>query len=447
LPNDGLPLVITVPQVNSQNIKGFILTYGTTIKQVSYSDADAKAVYVAIDNSGKMTGFYPTIEDMKNGTNKTNITLNTEGKWLFAIRYFIDSEYKEYNFCGNQDVASMHNIGNAMRWTLDVRPTPVSDPTVVVPTVDKSVKDSCVNIISHITTDFSVFADDIGQNQAYVMDVGISTLGSDKQITPLSTYGNVHLETLKVPLAQSIVAPVEGVRIDFDKTAYVKDIKLNAGMSYLLYDVLGSLDGENWFVISKDNTASSSEFTVNVDSAVKNLRVDYRDYNDHWGKITTSLTAVNGIINVFPTETYTVTFKHVVSEEGEAQLSDATATSDQYGAYAVPSPFDNNVYEYFANASCTIKFDVTQKVANNTTVYVRLASSNPDPDIEGVVKLYAVNSPKGYCGVNFIERPINDIYVGNKIIISPVAKYSTVPVFGGKNVAKVQFYTVLTAVL
>lgn len=217
LPDKGEEMFISIPQNGGANVKGFILAYGTTPYEISHGYSVAKEVYVAIDANGKMTGFYPTLADMNAGTNKTTIELNKAGKWLFAIEILITSTNGEYSMNSPQGTGSLHNMWNPIRWTLDVKETPIFDPTVNVPEVEDNVKATAKNILASLTTDTTAFIDDIGQNQAYVMDVGRSEAGVDVSPSSITNYGNSEYETLKAPFGQALIAPVEGMRIDFDK--------------------------------------------------------------------------------------------------------------------------------------------------------------------------------------------------------------------------------------
>ncbi len=419
LPDNGTPMLITVPQRNGENIIGFIVNYGK-----KPTDLHTDKLYVKIDSSGNMTGFYPTLDDMKAGTNKTNLTFDSEGKWVLSIKYLIESNGSTYDLSG-QGENSLHNVWVPLRWTVDVKSTPTSDPTVEVPAVDQSIKDNADSIRSSIKTDPATFNDGVGENHAYVIDVN-----GDASIDSSLNY-----QAVKATFAEH-VAPVDGMQIDFATVSYIKEVSvsLRSDISYILYDVFGSLDGENWFVISTDNTTSSNKIKATVDSAVKHVRIDYRDYKQHWGKCTTTLDDVVGVLNIFPTETYKVTFKHITTD-GETKLDDVEVETDKKGKYTVPAPFNDEKYQYYTTDACTVRLDTTKAVTADTTVYVKLA-----PAVDGVVKVGVVPNPKGYCGINFIERPINNLVVGNEIALSDNAVFETVPVFSSKKVAKVKFW-------
>ncbi len=266
--------------VAGDTITGFEVLWGKTPKEVT---SGSNVAYVGIDTDGKMTGFYPSVDDMKNGTNAGGIKLSEAGTYMFVWGKHYNAAYEEVT-----DVLSNKNYINgikfeqaahAMRWTVEVIADEDRDTIIEEP--DKNLYNlsgyvSQTRIESSITADPSTAT----TNVAYVNDVTVEGIASDAAATSAATS---NYTTVKVNASVNPVRlPVDSYQIDFSDVSYVQSFGINTewGFAGITYDLMGSLDGEHWYYIEKnvENINNNDNFTLQVDAVVKHLKVKFLDF-------------------------------------------------------------------------------------------------------------------------------------------------------------------------
>ncbi len=289
---------------DSGEVAGFVLGWWQTSeniridewavnKKYSQSGWNFTHMLVKVDpETGVMTGFYDTKADFIAGKT-SSIKLSSTGKWVFSVNAYFDADWTFKSISG-QPANKFNNGTNPSRWSVDVAE---SASTATAPAkVDGVVASEMVSSIA-TTGDFidKVVSNTVSENRAYILKVGGETSGALAQ----SSEGE-KIVSYAVQLDTAPIHPLEGVRIDFTENYYVQDITLKTERGFFLYDVFGSTDGTNWYLISCDNavTAGNNTYKIAVDTVVKYLRVDARDFGANWSNNKITLTSVNAAKNV-----------------------------------------------------------------------------------------------------------------------------------------------------
>lgn len=425
LPEGGLALKekpANLPTVNKAPT-GIVLNVYQTFKWSGSFINGKEQFYLAIDYTksefGTVTGIYPTMADMVAGTNKMDgIVFEKSGLYVFGIAKAVyhdeTTEAAEYQWSNQGWYDNANNNGNGTLFTLTVKEAPeIKDYEVSAPAKlnGLAANATAIDVASTFVAD-PKSADFVATNNL-LYTVRVMTRGSTTNNIPnLEKRPLVYNTDSSKGTVNYMMAYTESVNFDFAKKAYIKDMVIKMEPNAIVTDVYGSLDGENWYVISQRVLSSGSvSHTINVDAVVKYLRVDFVDSKQcggNWeGQGGISITSLNGILDV--PESWDVTFTDGTNTE--------TVKTDINGFYTVPSAFKGDV-KYYADAEYTKALNTAVPVKGNTTVYVKANVYEYTPK---TVVFQIKNTPSGVGLGNYYNGPIvpsrETIYVGDTILL------------------------------
>ena len=271
-------------------VTGLVVRYGR-----SYNEQNANKVYVKVAADGTISGFYASMDD----TTTTDIVLE-EGIYIFSIQHYVDGAGAETKL---QDMKNnINHLGSGQGpnlWSVEVKPADAPDVTAP-DKADYNITTGTAEILSSIQLSGLGVSATTG-NRAYVEevfgDVNQSSSDADAK-AKLYAYEKVNADTNTI-----ILVPFGQLRFDFESVSYVNELKVKTDQwnPTFVYDVYGSLNGEDWYLIGEEGqsqTVASSVLTVSVDAVVKHLRVYYRDYSQVYGKMEQEITSFKGQLGV-----------------------------------------------------------------------------------------------------------------------------------------------------
>ncbi len=346
----------TMKTAAGDDLGGFVLSwwntasehhpYWWTIVNNYTTGGGSKYVLVKVDpETGALTGFYKTVADMK-AEIKCKINLDKVGKWGFTVKTVFKStvltadtiSQSDFAEITSQDYHKVANGNNPNIWFIDVNEAPTSAPATAPDTPD-GVAQASTDILASVKTtgDFvgTVVTNTVTETHAYVLKPGNATNALTSNIPD----GNSDpLVSKKAQLGETYVVPFEGVRIDFDKAAYVDTVQLQVysasePVNKTQFDIFGSMDGENWYKIYTGgwtHRTGAGFFSFDVKTVAKFIRMDLVD---HWhtnGSMNIKLTALTGVLDV-------ANFGSSSSEESSSEVTSSDVTSSDVTSSDVTS--------------------------------------------------------------------------------------------------------------
>ncbi len=340
-------------------ITGFIVEYGRNGYRLNNNK-----VYVKVSESGLMTGFYTDATF----TTPVTISLNEAGWWVFSWQKYLDGTGTEQALTTNSNYNFDSNT-NSMRWALEVKETrnDVSAPSLSVYNISASG-----DILSSIKTGVPSSFDKTTQNVAYLEDIVPNGKTSDASYC---SGGSDNYTIAEENVASTVREPTSAFRIDFTQTSYVDSITLGRTGVWnaftLVYDVYGSENGEDWYLIGEaGKTVSCPNGNANTDSVefeiggiAKNFRIYFRDTSWGIGNSTATVQAITGQIGVEK-----IAVKVLSGADQTTELFVGNLNNN--GTLVVADEYKD--YDFFSDSACENEINISTEVFTaNTTVYAK----------------------------------------------------------------------------
>ncbi len=409
-------------QHNSQKVVGFAFSGSRTY--TAWAPYLGTNYYFALklNEAGtgyEVEGFYATLDDLKNGTNKTSIELTEVGPWGFSVHHII-TEDANGDYVINENVRLDNTTGwnKNYAWFLDVKTPPLSQEEI------SYTKPAQLNGLADVSAELNL-ADFATDPDA---DADAFAAATKKYYSPIvtrtdessSTFYYINRSTVH---SNSMRTWQPGFRVDFAEETYIKEISLTADAGkYLKYDVFGSLNETDWYPLQKDVVSSGSNtFSIKVDGIAKYFRVDVRATGITWGAYDEGL-IINNIVGYenIP-DAWTATFDHVTTEANEVEIADKAVTVKADGTVDVPAEFNNGAYSFYEDSEWANKIaDInTYKVVGNKTIYVRLTPYEYNgKDVELEANVLTNQGCADWVSYKWLKQPTNLVFVNDRLVVT-----------------------------
>ncbi len=402
----------------TKQITGLQIVYGTSTNDMWHN------AYVKVDANGAMSGFYSseTFETSK------DIKFDTAGIYLFAIQKYVDGTGTLQNYTvahsstgAETYLTQLNKSTTPYLWGIEVK-DPANQLVTAPNKADYDLTTGTAAVTDIITQGNPALTATEG-NIAYTEDYAPTGFASDASVSN----GNALFTTVRADNTKDVYEPHSGLRIDFESVTYLE--KFTAaykwGPDTIVYDIYGSLNGTDWYMLKENQTSTSADstnHTFNVDGVAKYFRLYIRDTNRMYGLSKQNITAITGQIGVLrvgeqPPTTCDVTF---VDKSVLRPYDNITLTIDIGSKVTVPEEYATGKYNFYSDSACTKEIDITTLTfSKNTTVFVKTKTFDfPTDDSNEVPKI--VMLVKGPGNVAVLPDGVK-VNVGDTLLV-PIGK-------------------------